>query len=137
VRGVINAEYSTASFAELVRDDDVFTVEELVQELTDVPARLYGLTGRGRLEVGAHADAVVFDPDAIGTSPVSLAHDLPGGATRLFSHGVGVDAVLVGGTVVARDGEFTDARPGRLLRSGRDTHTPDRMNARHRNRVLA
>ena len=134
VRGVINAEYSTASFAELVRDDDVFTVEELVQEFTDVPARLYGLTDRGRLEVGAHADIVVFDPETIGASPVSLAHDLPGGATRLFSHGVGVDTVLVGGAVVARDGAFTDRRPGRLLRSGRDTYTPDRAHVLERGR---
>jgi N-acyl-D-aspartate/D-glutamate deacylase len=137
VRGVINAEYSTASFAELVRDDDVFTVEELVQEFTDVPARLYGLTDRGRLEPGAHADVVVFDPDTIDTSPVSLARDLPGGATRLFSYGVGIDRVLVGGTVVVADGAFTEARPGRLLRSGRDTHTPDRAGARDRNRVRA
>ena len=134
VRGVINAEYSTASFAELVRDDDVFTVEELVQEFTDVPARLYGLTDRGRLEVGAHADVVVFDAETINTSPVSLAHDLPGGATRLFSRGVGVDAVLVGGTIVAHDGEFTANRPGRLLRSGRDTYTPDRAHALDRAR---
>ena len=134
VRGVINAEYSTASFAELVRDDDVFTVEELVQEFTDVPARLYGLTDRGRLEVGAHADVVVFDPDTIDTSPVSLRHDLPGGATRLFSYGVGIDTVLVGGAVVGRDGAFTDARPGSLLRSGRDTHTPDRETVLERNR---
>jgi N-acyl-D-aspartate/D-glutamate deacylase len=134
VRGVINAEYSTTSFAELVRDDDVFTVEELVQEFTDVPARLYGLTDRGRLEPGAHADVVVFDPDAIDTSPVSLARDLPGGATRLFSYGVGIDRVLVGGTVVVADGAFAEARPGRLLRSGRDTHTPDRATVLARNR---
>jgi N-acyl-D-aspartate/D-glutamate deacylase len=137
VRGVINAEYSTASFAELVRDDDVFTVEELVQEFTDVPARLYGLTDRGRLAVGAHADVVVFDADAIATSPVSLAHDLPGGAARLFSYGVGIDAVLVGGAIVARNGALTEARPGRLVRSGRDTHTPDRSTARDRHRTRA
>jgi N-acyl-D-aspartate/D-glutamate deacylase len=135
VRGVINAEYSTASFAELVRDDDVFTVEELVQEFTDVPARLYGLTDRGRLGMGAHADVIVFDPDTINTSAVSLRHDLPGGATRLFSRGLGIDAVLVGGEVLVRDGEFTDARPGQLLRSGHDTYTPDRATVLDRSRV--
>ena len=120
-----------------MRDDDVFTVEELVQEFTDVPARLYGLTDRGRIEPGAHADLVVFDPESIDTSPVSLRHDLPGGATRLFSYGRGIDAVLVGGTAVARDGEFTDARPGRLVRSGRDSDTPDRTTVRYRNRARA
>jgi N-acyl-D-aspartate/D-glutamate deacylase len=40
--------------------------------------------------------------------------------------------VLVGGAAVARDGEFTDPRPGRLVRSGRDTHTPDRATVRDR-----
>ena len=133
VRGVINAEYSTASFAELVRDDDVFTVEELVQEFTDVPARLYGLTDRGRLEPGAHADVVVFDPETIDTSPVSLRHDLPGGATRLFSYGRGVDAVLVGGTVSrTRRRVHRRPRPGRLLRSGRDSYTPTGTTVRDR-----
>ncbi len=123
VRGVLNVEYSTACFAELVRDDDVFTIEELVQELADVPARLYGLSGRGRLEPGAWADVVIFDPDVIAPSPVSLVRDLPGGAARLFSHGVGIDAVLVRGVEVVHGGAFTGATPGRLLRSGRDTAT--------------
>jgi N-acyl-D-aspartate/D-glutamate deacylase len=136
VRGVINAEYSTASFAELGRDDDVFTVEELVQEFTEVPARLYGLTDRGRLAPGAHADVVVFDPDTIDTSPVSLRHDLPGGATRLFSRGLGIDAVVVGGTIVARAGEYTDDRPGRLLRSGRDSDTVTARDALDRERRI-
>jgi N-acyl-D-aspartate/D-glutamate deacylase len=135
VRGVVNVEYSTASFAQLVRDDDVFTVEELVQEFTDVPARLYGLTDRGRLERGAWADVVVFDPETIDTSTVALRRDLPAGAPRLYSHGVGVDTVLVGGEPVVRGGELTNARPGRLLRSGRDTHTPRRSSLLRRRRT--
>jgi N-acyl-D-aspartate/D-glutamate deacylase len=121
VRGVVNVEYTTASFQELVREDGVFSVEELVQELTDVPARLYGLVGRGRLAPGAWADVVVFDPDAIASSPVSMARDLPGGAARLFSTGTGIDHVLVNGRVIVSSGQFTGDAPGRVLRSGRDT----------------
>jgi N-acyl-D-aspartate/D-glutamate deacylase len=121
VRGVVNVEYTTASFQELVRDEPVFTLEELVQELTDVPARLYGLAGRGRLAPGAWADVVVFDPAVMASSPVSMARDLPGGAARLFSSGVGIDHVLVNGHVIVSGGAFTGAAPGRVLRSGRDT----------------
>ncbi|MCU1457239.1 MAG: aminoacylase [Actinomycetia bacterium] len=126
VRGVVNVEYSTASFAELVRDDDVFTLEELVQELTDVPARLYGLTDRGRIELGTWADIVIFDPETIAPSAVSMKRDLPGGSARLFTSGRGIDAVLVAGQEVVRDGAVTDRRPGRLLRSGRDSATTPR-----------
>ena len=123
VRGCINAEYSTASFAELVREEPIFTVEELVQEFTDVPARLYGLRDRGRIVRGAWADVVIFDPDTIGASSVSMIRDLPGGAARLMSSGLGIDAVLVGGQEIVRGRSFTGATPGRLLRSGRDTRT--------------
>ena len=123
VRGTLNAEYSSACFAELVRDEPVFSVEELVQEFTDVPARLYGLRDRGRIERGAAADLVVFDPDTIAASPVRMIRDLPGGAARLMSIGLGIDAVLVAGEEIVRGGAFTGATPGRLLRSGRDTRT--------------
>jgi len=121
VRGVLNVEYSTASFDELVRNEAVFTVEELVHEFTDVPARLYGLVDRGRVRQGFHADITVFDPDRIASSQVHLARDLPGGATRLLSHGVGIESVIVGGEEVVHGGQFTGRRAGHVLRSGTDT----------------
>jgi N-acyl-D-aspartate/D-glutamate deacylase len=121
LRGVINAEYSSASFAELVRDEPVFSLEELVRQFTDVPAQLYGLKDRGRIAEGSWADVVIFDPAAIGASPVKLVRDLPGGAARLLSRGLGIDAVLVAGQEIVRDGSYTGAMPGRLLRAGRDT----------------
>jgi N-acyl-D-aspartate/D-glutamate deacylase len=121
VRGVINVEYSTASFAELVRQEAVFTVEELVHEFTDVPARLYGLVERGRLQEGFHADLVLFDPELMGASPVRMVRDLPGGASRLLSHGTGIASVIVGGAEVVHAGVFTGRTPGRVLRSGTDS----------------
>jgi N-acyl-D-aspartate/D-glutamate deacylase len=121
VRGVINVEYTTASFAELVRGEPVFALEELVRELTSVAADLYGLVDRGRIRAGAHADLVVFDPETIAPSPVRLAADLPGGASRLLSHGVGIQAVVVAGRTVVAGGVVTGDHPGRVLRSGRDS----------------
>jgi N-acyl-D-aspartate/D-glutamate deacylase len=50
--------------------------------------------------------------------------DLPTGAARVYGEADGIDAVVVNGNVVVERGEFTDARPGTLLRSGRDTQTP-------------
>jgi N-acyl-D-aspartate/D-glutamate deacylase len=117
------AIYSTSLLGDGVRRRSLLSWEEAVRQLTDIPARLYGLRDRGRLVPGAWADVVVFDPAAIGHGPVRTRQDLPGGASRLYAEAVGIAHVLVNGTEIVRDGSFTDARPGRLLRSGTDTDT--------------
>jgi N-acyl-D-aspartate/D-glutamate deacylase len=99
-------------------------MHELIAMLTSVPADLFGLHDRGRLRQGAHADVVVFDPDTVGTQPLATRFDCPGGAGRLYAESTGVGHVLVAGDEIVVDGRFTDARPGRVLRSGRDTVTP-------------
>ncbi|HMC52485.1 MAG TPA: amidohydrolase family protein, partial [Acidimicrobiales bacterium] len=76
------ASYSTFLVGDAVRDRGLLTMEEAVRELTDVPARLYGLTERGRLVPGWHADVVVFDPSTVGPDQERTRDDLPGGASR-------------------------------------------------------
>src|SRR5207302_10638104 len=115
--------YSTALLADGVREQQVITLEEAVQQLTDVPARLYGLRGRGRLAEGWAADVVVFDPDRVGYQPERTRADLPGGAWRLYAEAEGVEHVVVNGVPIVEAGAFTGATPGTLLRSGRDTET--------------
>jgi N-acyl-D-aspartate/D-glutamate deacylase len=115
--------YSTVMLGGPVRERGLLAIEEAVNLLTDVPARLYGLTERGRLEEGWHADIVVIDPETVGTQEVRMRFDLPTGAPRLYSGADGIDHVIVNGTEIVDHGEFTDARPGTLLRSGRDTET--------------
>jgi N-acyl-D-aspartate/D-glutamate deacylase len=117
--------YTTALLGEAVRRRGLLPIEEAVHLMTDVPARLYGLIDRGRLAEGWHADVVVIDPATIATEQVRMRFDLPGGAGRLYAGAVGVNDVLVNGVPVVRDGELTESRPGSLLRSGRDTRTPD------------
>ena len=117
------AIYSTSMLGDGVRARGLLSWEQAVRLLTDVPARLYGLRDRGRLVPGGFADVVVFDPTAIGHGPVRTRDDLPGGASRLYADAVGVRHVLVNGTEIVRDGDFTGAMPGRVLRSGRDTDT--------------
>lgn len=116
--------YTTAFLGDSVRDRGLMGLEEAVHLLTDVPARLYGLTSRGRVAEGWAADIVVFDPDRIAPGPVSMRPDLPGGAARLYSVPDGIEHVLVNGIEIVGPGAvFTEARPGTLLRSGRDTET--------------
>ena len=61
---------------------------------------------------------------ASGTAgPIRMSEDLPGNNERLVADAVGVEHVFVGGVETVRAGEGTGARPGTLLRSGRDTDT--------------
>jgi N-acyl-D-aspartate/D-glutamate deacylase len=116
--------YTTVVLGEAVRERGLLGLEEAVHLLTDVPARLYGLRDRGRLEEGAHADVVVLDPATVASDPIRMRMDLPGGAARLYAGARGIGHVLVNGRAIVRDGELTDERSGTLLRSGRDIATP-------------
>jgi N-acyl-D-aspartate/D-glutamate deacylase len=108
-------------FLALNRDMGIMPLEEAVQRVTGVQARLYGLTGRGSIGEGAVADLVVFDPASIGPGRTAWRDDLPGGAGRLYGEASGIEHVLVQGREVVRSGRLTGEQPGQVLRSGRDT----------------
>ncbi|HKA16407.1 MAG TPA: amidohydrolase family protein [Myxococcota bacterium] len=112
-----------------VRRHRVLTLEQAVHRLTDVPARLYGLRGRGRLAPGWCADVTVFDADAVESGPTYTRYDLPAGAGRLYADARGIEHVLVNGVEIVRGGEHTGALPGTVLRSGRDTDTVEARRA--------
>jgi N-acyl-D-aspartate/D-glutamate deacylase len=111
------AIYSTALLSHGVREHQVITLEEAIHQLTDVPARLYGLKNRGRIEQGWAADLVMFDLDKVGHRAERTRADLPGGASRIYAEASGIEAVFVNGTRV------NGATPGTLLHAGRDTET--------------
>lgn len=115
--------YPTTMLAKPARELGLISMEEVVHHLTGAPAALYGLLDRGCLRAGAHADLVVFDPATVAPEPVSTRFDLPGGAARVYGGAVGIEHVMVAGVDIVTRGEFTDDRPGRVLRSGRDTTT--------------
>jgi N-acyl-D-aspartate/D-glutamate deacylase len=117
------AIYSTSMLGDGVRKRGLLSWEAAVRELTDVPARLYGLRDRGRVAAGWFADLVVLDPDRVGQCREYTRTDLPGGASRLYAEAEGIEHVLVNGTEITRSGEFTGATPGTVLRSGVDTDT--------------
>ncbi len=119
------ANYPTSFLGDCLRKRRLVPVERAVQMMTDEPARLFGLTDRGRIAEGAHADLFVFDPETVGSEPATLVHDLPGGSPRLIADSIGVVRVLVNGVETVADGRPTGNLPGTLLRSGRDTETVD------------
>ncbi len=117
------APYTTRFVGDMLRGRKLVPVEKAIQMITDAPARLFGLKGRGRIEVGNHADLVVFDPATIDSEHATLVADLPGEAKRLTADSIGVVRVLVNGVETVADGKATGATPGSILRSGRDTET--------------
>jgi N-acyl-D-aspartate/D-glutamate deacylase len=117
------AIFSTSLLGDGVRKRGLLSWEEAVHQLTDVPARLYGLRDRGRVASGYFADLMIFDPERIGHGPERTRADLPGGASRLYAESTGMEHVLVNGTEIVTAGDFTGATPGKVLRSGADTDT--------------
>ena len=115
--------YPTAWIDDCLRGRQLTTLENAVRHLTEAPARLFGLKGRGRIAEGFHADIVLFDPDKVGATEPQLVADLPGDGKRLWSDATGVRRVMVNGVTTVVDGEATEALPGTVLRSGRHTAT--------------
>lgn len=90
-----------------VRDESLLSLPEAIRRMTSLPADTIGLEGRGRLEPGAWADIVVFDPNAV-CDEATL--DDP------RRHARGIDAVFVNGTLTYEHGKLTGALAGSQLR---------------------
>ncbi|MGH9110821.1 MAG: amidohydrolase family protein, partial [Acidimicrobiales bacterium] len=117
------SSYTTRLLADCLRGRKLATVERAVQMLTQAPAQLFGLAGRGTITEGNHADLVVFDPGRVGAENARLVADLPGGSARLTAGSEGMVRVYVAGEATVEHDKPTGATPGKVLRSGRDTVT--------------
>jgi N-acyl-D-aspartate/D-glutamate deacylase len=117
------APYPTAFLADCIRGRRLVPMETAVRLMTSVPAEVFGLRDRGRIQEGAIADLMVFDPETVGNGPVHMRADLPGDNKRLVADSIGVAHVFVGGIETVTAGVGTGARPGTLLKPGRDTVT--------------
>jgi N-acyl-D-aspartate/D-glutamate deacylase len=93
-------------------------LEQLVKMQAYDTARFIGLTDRGAVAVGQRANLNVIDFDNLRLRPPTMLRDLPAGGHRLMQRADGYLATLVSGHVIARNGELTGARPGRLVRAG-------------------
>lgn len=120
---MLGSPYPTRFLADTLRGRKLVSVERAVQLMTDVPARLFGLTGRGRIAEGAFADLVILDPDTVDSGPAHRVYDLPGDSLRLTAESTGVEWVFVNGRPVIENGQPAGPLPGKVLRSGRDTET--------------
>jgi N-acyl-D-amino-acid deacylase len=101
-----------------VRDREVLPLEQAVHKLCAQPADLFGIRDRGRLAPGQWADLLLFDPARVGRGKPQRVFDLPAGASRLTTPGIGVHGVWVNGQRVADSGGVVAGAPraGRVLR---------------------
>jgi len=93
-----------------VREEQVLDLVEAVRHMTSSAADRIGAPDRGRIQVGAAADLVVFDPRTV----LDLAtYEDP------RQPPAGIPHVIVNGTVAVRDGRLTGSRSGRVVRRTR------------------
>ena len=103
----------TRFLRDYVRERRKVTLPEGLRRMTLIPAQILEtsvpqMRRKGRVQVGADADLVVFDLAAVSDR---------GTYTRPNQTAVGMRYVIVNGTVVIHDGELVrDALPGRAIR---------------------
>lgn len=114
-----DASVPTQMLSYYVRDRERghrFSLEQAVKMQTMDTARCVGLNDRGTLEVGMKADLNLIDFEQLQLQAPEIIFDLPAGGRRMFQGAEGYLATIVNGEVIMRNGEYTGAVPGKLIR---------------------
>jgi len=90
-----------------VREDNVLTLEEAVRKMTSKPAEVFGFEGRGVLKEGNFADIVIFNPETV----IDL-----GTFIDPTQSPIGIEYVLINGSVVLHSGTYNTNLAGKVLR---------------------
>lgn len=91
-----------------VRDEQIMKIQDALHKITMLPARTFGLKGRGVLKEGMYADIAIFDYEKmIDHATFENPFQKPSGMTY----------VLVNGVPAVWEGLLTGKRNGRVLRS--------------------
>lgn len=119
VDSLCDAGYATYLLGTWVRDQQVMSLERAVQRITTEPAKLFGITQRGRIAPGLAADFAIFDLNTVGSDKTGeMRFDLPGGGRRLVVPARGVEYTIVNGETLFEHSKDTGSRSGQVLRSG-------------------
>ena len=89
-----------------VRERGWLTIEEAVHKISGLPAWRFGLTSKGRIEVGCDADLCLFDLNNIHQT---------GTWTEPAQFAAGMDMVFVMGKPALENGTYTDHFGGQIL----------------------
>lgn len=89
------------------RDDKVIILQQAVYQLSKLPATNLKLQKRGELKVGNYADIVIFDPNEVKDNATFA---------KPHQYATGIIHVFVNGIQVLKNGEHTNAKPGRFVK---------------------
>lgn len=89
------------------RDKSLFSLEEAVRRMTSLPAKTFGLKDRGSIKERNWADLVLFDRNRILDTATF---------EKPFSFPVGVEYVIVNGSIVLDHHQFSRSLPGIPIR---------------------
>ena len=89
-----------------VREKKILSLPQAIKKISSMPAAKMGLSDRGSIKKDSFADVVIFDPLNIADKATFIdPHQYP----------VGIDYVIVNGTVVVDHGKHTGKLPGKIL----------------------
>ena len=93
-----------------VSERGTVNIEAAIRSMTTLPASVFGMKDRGQLRPGAFADVLIFDLARVNDA-----------ATYENPHQLaeGMNDIIVNGEVARRNGTFTTALAGRVLRPER------------------
>jgi N-acyl-D-amino-acid deacylase len=89
-----------------VREQKLFALETAIHKMTGLTAKRFSLQQRGRIEIGCHADLVLFDADRIAdrasfAEPAQIS--------------TGIHSVWVNGVAAWSEQAVSGQRSGRFL----------------------
>ena len=106
----------TILLSELTRKQGVYTLPDAIHRITGKSAEVLGLKERGMLRQGWHADINVIDYENLSSRQPEYVNDLPHDGGRFIVKSQGYDATIVAGKVVVENCQYTDSRPGTVIR---------------------
>jgi N-acyl-D-amino-acid deacylase len=93
-----------------VSERHAIDIAAAIRSMTTLPATVFGLKDRGQLRAGAFADVLIFDLSKVNDA---ATYDKPHQLSE------GIDDIIVNGELARRNGKFTTALAGRVLRPER------------------
>lgn len=90
-----------------VREEKIISLQEAIRKLSKLPATNLKIKTRGELKTGNYADIVIFDPAKVKDNATF---------EKPHQYAEGMIHVFVNGVQVLKDGEHTEAKPGRFVK---------------------